>query len=72
MLELYVTKKIHFNSEIQVVEVENPLIFLDFQANFPCKLHTTCIGDFEGNHHFFNFSHLYLRAEVDFFSEIRF
>ena len=68
MLETYFTQKFHFSSEIQVMEVGKPWIFHGFQANPLCNLHR----GIRGNHHFLNFDHMYLRAEVEFLSEISF
>ena len=68
MLETYLDEKVHLSSKIWLSEVEKPMIFHDFPANSLCNLHR----EFEGNHHFFNYHRLYLRAEMDFFIQISF
>ena len=74
MLEIYLDEKFHLSSEIQVVEVEK-VAHLGNMGEiivFPRLISLGFLLEIQENQRVFNFHHLYLRAQIDFLTKLKF
>ena len=62
-------KTFQVNDTLKRLFSEAGMILVDFKANSLCKLHRE-LGEITKNGRFFNFHHLYLRAQMNFFIQI--